>query len=80
VVLCSLLGPEGHRRHGRIPDSIRPLLDKPFRDVPKRVAEHGVRVWCKGRGELSKISGHGDLEMLSRVYCRETAEDIAARL
>ncbi|PCE27533.1 integrase [Paraburkholderia acidicola] len=29
---------------------------------------------------LSKISGHKDLEMLSRVYYRETAEDIAARL
>lgn len=29
---------------------------------------------------LSKISGHLDLKMLSRVYYRETAEDIAARL
>lgn len=29
---------------------------------------------------LSKISGHLDLKMLSRVYYRESAEDIAARL
>jgi integrase len=29
---------------------------------------------------LSKISGHKDLEMLSRVYYRESEEDIAARL
>lgn len=29
---------------------------------------------------LSKISGHSDLKMLSRVYYRETAESIAARL
>lgn len=29
---------------------------------------------------LSKISGHKDLEMLSRVYYRESEEDIAARI
>lgn len=29
---------------------------------------------------LSKISGHKDLEMLSRVYFRESEEDIASRL
>ncbi len=29
---------------------------------------------------LAKISGHMDLKMLSRVYYRESAEDIAARL
>lgn len=29
---------------------------------------------------LSKISGHTDLRMLSEVYYRESAEDIAARI
>jgi hypothetical protein len=29
---------------------------------------------------LSKISGHTDLRMLSSVYYRESAEDIAARI
>jgi hypothetical protein len=46
LALCALFGPEGRRRHGRIPDSIRPLLDKAFRDVPERVAERGVRARC----------------------------------
>jgi integrase len=29
---------------------------------------------------LARVSGHADLKMLSRVYYRETAEDIAARI
>jgi integrase len=67
-------------------------LDALFRKAKKRMMITGLQ-FRDARAEaltrlarkvdvltLSKISGHKDLEMLSRVYYRETAEDIAARL
>jgi len=67
-------------------------LDALFRKAKKRTLITGLQ-FRDSRAEaltrlarkvdvltLSKISGHKDLEMLSRVYYRESAEDIAARI
>ncbi|AIV79460.1 phage integrase family protein [Burkholderia pseudomallei] len=85
-----LLRPVAHRQHFFTVDSAS--LDTLFRKAKARVGITGMQ-FRDSRAEaltrlakrvdvlkLSKISGHKDLEMLSRVYYRETAEQIAATL
>lgn len=93
VALLKLMKPGEGKVFGLSPQTLdvfwRRARDAAAKDLPslKTLHFHDARAECLTRLArkvdvltLSKISGHLDLKMLSRVYYRESAEDIAKRL